>query len=398
MGNSSSIIIYIAYYIIGCLFWFSLYQIFEINKFKQNNQFILLSIYFLCEILSLLLFLCTCKHSSIDDSFSDLSSLDQNSSIDNNIHKDKASEIDLFGNTTTMMNQTTKPFVGVKYISFIFPSICDIISKTLIFNGIILFTSFTFLQPLLGIIISVCVSAYTCNKNDLKLYKTFYQTLVGAIISTIGLIVMIIAYHIKEKATQFSIVPFILIQLGELVKIAQYYIQNNYTSNDIGTKGYKEIAFEGIFGTIVTVLIAFISHFLKCDYFFQKENPICNGDTLESISLFIQEINVLSSKGIFTLIYILSCVIYNLLGVYTLQQSNVINRQVIDTCILVPIMVYLFFDINNNIGFTPIYILSFGLMLLGAIFTCEIIPLPHNTKDNLEESVQKINAKEAFIQ
>lgn len=398
MGNSSSIIIYIAYYIIGCLFWFSLYQIFEINKFKQNNQFILLSIYFLCEILSLLLFLCTCKHSSIDDSFSDLSSLDQNSSIDNNIHKDKASEIDLFGNTTTMMNQTTKPFVGVKYISFIFPSICDIISKTLIFNGIILFTSFTFLQPLLGIIISVCVSAYTCNKNDLKLYKTFYQTLVGAIISTIGLIVMIITYHIKEKATQFSIVPFILIQLGELVKIAQYYIQNNYISNDIGTKGYKEIAFEGIFGTIVTVLIAFIMHFLKCDYFFQKENPICNGDTLESISLFIQEINVLSSKGIFTLIYILSCVIYNLLGVYTLQQSNVINRQVIDTCILVPIMVYLFFDINNNIGFTPIYILSFGLMLLGAIFTCEIIPLPHNTKDNLEDSVQKINAKEAFIQ
>ena len=396
MGNSSSIIIYIAYYIIGCLFWFSLYQIFEINKFKQNNQFILLSIYFLCEILSLLLFLCTCKHSSIDDSFSDLSSLDQNSSIDNNIHKDKASEIDLFGNTTTMMNQTTKPFVGVKYISFIFPSICDIISKTLIFNGIILFTSFTFLQPLLGIIISVCVSAYTCNKNDLKLYKTFYQTLVGAIISTIGLIVMIITYHIKEKATQFSIVPFILIQLGELVKIAQYYIQNNYTSNDIGTKGYKEIAFEGIFGTIVTVLIAFIMHFLKCDYFFQKENPICNGDTLESISLFIQEINVLSSKGIFTLIYILSCVIYNLLGVYTLQQSNVINRQVIDTCILVPIMVYLFFD--TNIGFTPIYILSFGLMLLGAIFTCEIIPLPHNTKDNLEDSVQKINAKEAFIQ
>ena len=398
MGNSSSIIIYIAYYIIGCLFWFSLYQIFEINKFEQNNQFILLSIYFLCEILSLLLFLCTCKHSSIDDSFSDLSSLDQNSSIDNNIHKDKASEIDLFGNTTTMMNQTTKPFVGVKYISFIFPSICDIISKTLIFNGIILFTSFTFLQPLLGIIISVCVSAYTCNKNDLKLYKTFYQTLVGAIISTIGLIVMIITYHIKEKATQFSIVPFILIQLGELVKIAQYYIQNDYTSNDIGTKGYKEIAFEGIFGTIVTVLIAFIMHFLKCDYFFKKENPICNGDTLESISLFIQKINVLSRKGIFTLIYILSCVIYNLLGVYTLQQSNVINRQVIDTCILVPIMVYLFFDINNYIGFTPIYILSFGLMLLGSIFTCEIIPLPHNTKDNLEDSVQKINAKEAFIQ
>ena len=98
---------------------------------------------------------------------------------------------------------------------------------------------------------------------------------------------------------------------------------------------------------------------------------------------------------IFTLIYILSCVIYNLLGVYTLQQSNVINRQVIDTCYLMPIMVYLFF---YKIGFTPIYILSFGLMLLGAIFTCEIIPLPHNNKDNLEESVQKMNAKEAFIQ
>ena len=398
MESSSSIIVCIAYYIIGCLFWFSLYQIFEINNFKQNNQFILLCIYFLCEILSILLCLCTCKPSSIDDSFSDLSSLDQNSSIDHNIHKDKASEIDLFGNTTTMLNQTRKPFVGVKYISFIFPSICDIISKTLIFNGIILFTSFTFLQPLLGIIISVAVSAYTCNKNDIKLYKTFYQTLIGAIISTIGLIVMIITYHIKEQATNFSIVPFILIQLGELVKIAQYYIQHNYTSNDIGTKGYKEIAFEGIFGTIITVVIAFIMHFLKCDYFFKNGNQICNGNTLESITLFINQKNVLSRKGIFTLIYILSCVIYNLLGVYTLQQSNVINRQVIDTCYLMPIMVYLFFDINNKIGFTPIYILSFGLMLLGAIFTCEIIPLPHNNKDNLEESVQKMNAKEAFIQ
>ena len=143
------------------------------------------------------------------------------------------------------------------------------------------------------IIISVAVSAYTCNKNDIKLYKTFYQTLIGAIISTIGLIVMIITYHIKETATNFSIVPFILIQLGELVKIAQYYIQHNYTSNDIGTKGYKEIAFEGIFGTIITVVIAFIMHFLKCDYFFKNGNQICNGNTLESITLFINKINVL---------------------------------------------------------------------------------------------------------
>lgn len=398
MGSSSSIFIYFAYYIIGCLFWFSLYQIFEMNQFKQNNQFILLSIYFICEIFSLFLSLCTCKSSAINDSFSDLSSLDQNSSIDHNVTKDKKSEIDLFGNTTTMINQTQKPFVGVKYISFVFPSICDVISKTLIFNGIILFTSFTFLQPLLGIIISVSVSAYTFNKNDNKNAKIFYQTLIGAIVSTIGLLLMIITYHTKEQSTPFAVVPFILIQLGELIKIAQYFIQNNYTSNDIGTKGYKEITFEGIFGTIVTVIIAFIMNFLKCEYFFNTGSPICNGMTLESIYLFKLEINVLSRKGIFTILYILSCVIYNLLGVYTLQRSNVINRQVIDTCYLVPIMVYLFFDKTNYIKFTPIYVLSFGLIILGAIFTCEIIPLPHNNKDNLEDSIQNINPKEAFIQ
>ena len=109
---------------------------------------------------------------------------------------------------------------------------------------------------------------------------------------------------------------------------------------------------------------------------------------------FVQGNNILP----YLIILLVTSFLYNILGVLTIQKTNIINRQTIEACFLIPLLSILL--ITGIIAFNVLYIPSLCVMLFGALVTCEIVRFPFNPKrnDSIDESIHKINPKDAFLQ
>ena len=188
-----------------------------------------------------------------------------------------------------------------------------------------------------------------------------------------------------------------MIIAGEILKIGQYLLQSSYCSPETGTKAYIEVCFEGIFGTIFSGIIIASLSFIGCPSSF---NEICNGKTIESfdsILSFIQRNEILP----YLIIVLVTSFLYNILGVLTIQKTNLINRQTIEACFIIPLLSILLITKQTEIiVFNVLYIPSLCVMLFGALVTCEIVRFPFNPKrnDSIDESIHKINPKDAFLQ
>ena len=291
------------------------------------------------------------------------------------------------------MNQTAKPFIGIKKISFIIPALFDTLSKILLINGMIIIEfHFSLLQPVIGLLFSV-LGSFFFKKSNTKIINLFWQTAIGALITLGGLSFTIVIYYIQPKRT-FNVLGFIMIIAGEILKIGQYLFQNSYCSSETGTKAYIEVCFEGIFGTLLSGIIITSLSFIGCP---SKFNEICNGNNIESfdsILTFIQRDNILP----YLIILLVTSFLYNILGVLTIQKTNIINRQTTEACFLIPLLSILL--ITGIIAFNVLYIPSLCVMLFGALVTCEIVRFPFNPKrnDSIDESINQINPKDAFLQ
>ena len=389
MGSCIRSLIYLLYFIVGFFFWFSIYKLLEQKTQNSSiHQYIIIGGYFFVEIFTGLVKCCDKVEKSPEEAISDLSSLDDN------IQKDKTNAVDLFGNDNqTIMNQTAKPFIGIKKISFIIPALFDTLSKILLINGMIIIQfHFSLLQPVIGLLFSV-LGSFFFKKSNTKIINLFWQTAIGALITLGGLSFTIVIYYIQPKRT-FDVRGFIMIIAGEILKIGQYLFQNSYCSSETGTKAYIEVCFEGIFGTLLSGIIITSLSFIGCPSSF---NEICNGNNIESfdsILTFVQGNNILR----YLIILLVTSFLYNILGVLTIQKTNIINRQTIEACFLIPLLSILL--ITGIIVFNVLYIPSLCVMLFGALVTCEIVRFPFNPKrnDSIDESIHKINTKDAFLQ
>ena len=384
MGSCIRSLIYLLYFIVGFFFWCSIYKLLEQKTQNPSiHQYIIIGGYFFVEIFTGLVKCCDKVEKSPEEAISDLSSLDDH------IQKDKTNAVDLFGNDNqTIMNQTAKPFIGIKKISFIIPALFDTLSKILLINGMIIIQfHFSLLQPVIGLLFSV-LGSFFFKKSNTKIINLFWQTAIGALITLGGLSFTIVIYYIQPKRT-FDVRGFIMIIAGEILKIGQYLFQNSYCSSETGTKAYIEVCFEGIFGTLLSGIIITSLRFIGCP---SKFNEICNGDTIESfdsILTFIQRDNILP----YLIILLVTSFLYNILGVLTIQKTNIINRQTIEALLSILL-------ITGIIAFNVLYIPSLCVMLFGALVTCEIVRFPFNPKrnDSIDESIHKINPKDAFLQ
>ena len=389
MGSCIRSLIYLLYFIVGFFFWHSIYKLLEQKAQNPSiHQYIIIGGYFFVEIFTGLVKCCDKVEKSPEEAISDLSSLDDH------IQKDNTNAVDLFGNDNqTIMNQTAKPFIGIKKISFIIPALFDTLSKILLINGMIIIQfHFSLLQPVIGLLFSV-LGSFFFKKSNTKIINLFWQTAIGALITLGGLSFTIVIYYIQPKRT-FDVRGFIMIIAGEILKIGQYLFQNSYCSSETGTKAYIEVCFEGIFGTLLSGIIITSLSFIGCP---SKFNEICNGDTIESfnsILTFVQGNNILP----YLIILLVTSFLYNILGVLTIQKTNIINRQTIEACFLIPLLSILL--ITRIIVFNVLYIPSLCVMLFGALVTCEIVRFPFNPKrnDSIDESIHKINPKDAFLQ
>ena len=389
MGSCIRSLIYLLYFIVGFFFWFSIYKLLEQKTQNPSiHQYIIIGGYFFVEIFTGLVKCCDKEEKSPEEAISDLSSLDDH------IQKDNTNAVDLFGNDNqTIMNQTAKPFIGIKKISFIIPALFDTLSKILLINGMIIIQfHFSLLQPVIGLLFSV-LGSFFFKKSNTKIINLFWQTAIGALITLGGLSFTIVIYYIQPKRT-FDVRGFIMIIAGEILKIGQYLFQNSYCSSETGTKAYIEVCFEGIFGTLLSGIIITSLSFIGCP---SKFNEICNGNNIESfdsILTFVQGNNILP----YLIILLVTSFLYNILGVLTIQKTNIINRQTIEACFLIPLLSILL--ITGIIVFNVLYIPSLCVMLFGALVTCEIVRFPFNPKrnDSIDESINQINPKDAFLQ
>lgn len=392
MGSCIRSLIYLLYFIVGFFFWFSLYKLMEQKSSNSSiHQYIIIGGYFFVEIFTGLFKCCDKVEKSPEEAVSDLSSLDEH------IQEYKTNTIDLFGNENqTIMNQTAKPFVGIKKRSFIIPALFDTLSKILLINGMLIVNfHFSLLQPVIGLFFSV-LGSFFFKKSEKKIKNLFWQTAIGALITIGGLIFTIVINYINRAPT-FKLSGFLMIIAGEILKIGQYLLQSSYCSPETGTKAYIEVCFEGIFGTIFSGIIIASLSFIGCPSSFNK---ICNGKTIESfdsILSFIQRNEILP----YLIIVLVTSFLYNILGVLTIQKTNLINRQTIEACFIIPLLSILLITKQTEIiVFNVFYIPSLCVMLFGALVTCEIVRFPFNPKrnDSIDESIHKINPKDAFLQ
>ena len=377
MGIAVNIAIFAFYYLSSSYFWFS-YE-FDI----KTQAFIWTFLYFILECFSLLLYFCD-KKSTGEDDISELSSFEGDSK--------RKEETDLFGNDhMNIINQTTKPYVGIKRLSFILPAFLDMISKLLLFISYEAGNA-CLLQPLFSVVITWIISIIIAKKTKLKKSSINLQTHIGCIFYIIGLIMIIIP---NFDMSSINKVLLILSLLGEIAKITHYFIQNWYIYPDNGTKSYLEVFYEGIFGTIMSGILVLIFSFVQCsqqsyDYFF-----CFPPEKIVNFSRFSSQVK---SNGFICFPIFLSYLLYNITGVYTIEKSNVMNRMLIDNLHFCIIKI-LKDTMESRLNLSWLIYVGAGIMLISTIITCQICSFPciKERRDSIDSQMRKLNPKELYL-
>ena len=348
------LIITIIYLIILTLYNYSLYKLLTNENF--GHQYYLILIYFLCELFSFFYYFCSKKRGIIIGdinpfivateltaslSISDISNNNNysnfgNSSISNIRSNSDNSSIDIASNNSNDSmdsNITTIPFVGIKCVGFTLSSFFDFLSKLFIYNGIKYMYQDSILRCIIEIIMVSVGSLYI-----LKI-KNIYYFLIGLSIIVLYLFIFFISNTVKT-----NINGIILLLEGGLINSIQYLVHSNFF-----LKGeqfiYRIVSWEGIFGSIFSLLILVISINISCPFEQnddddntvinnEKDNSFhfssfCNGKKLESnISTFFADIE--NNVGWFIL-YIISCMFYSFFGVLITKYINAVHRISLDS-------------------------------------------------------------------
>lgn len=374
MGIAVKIIVFLFYSLSASYFWIS---------FRTNlliYPFIWTLVYFVLECFSILLYLC--DKNDTPDEVSDISSFEGESK--------KNDETDLFGNEhLNLINQTTKPYVGIKKFSFILPAFIDMVSKLLLFISYYNEGYYSF-QPVFSIIVTWIISMITAKKTKLKKRSVNWQTHIGCFFYIIGLVLVIVPGFSTSR--KIFILPLFLSLLGESAKIAHFFIQNWYIYPDNGTKPYLEVFYEGIFGTVMTGILVLIFSFIPCP---QRLNYCALNDKIVNFSGFVDLIKIIKWNCI---LIALSFLLYNITGVYTIEKSNVMNRIIIDNLFFAVYEVYTQIR-NSSLKLPWLIYIGAGIMLVSAIITCQIFNVPclKQRRDSIDSEVQKLNPKELYL-
>lgn len=348
------ILISILYLITLTFFNFSLYKLLTSNNF--GHQYYLILIYFLCELFSFFNYLIYKNKriiigdintyivsadmntsSSISDIINNNISYIENNSIISNIRKTSENSImsltsNNFSSNYSIDSNTSKlPFLGIKCFSFIFSSFLDFLSKIFIYNGIKYMYQDSIFRNLIEILVVSFGSIII-----FRLNKCCYS-IIGLSIIFLYLFLFIISHKLKA-----NMVGILLLLDGGFINSIQYLIQSKFF-----IKGeqfiYRIVSWEGLFGSIFSILILIIVSFVSCP-FEKKEirnninivndnyfdyNSFCNGNKIEENFLtFFSEIK--NNIGWFIL-YFISCLFYSFIGLFIIKYINVVYRVSLDT-------------------------------------------------------------------
>ncbi len=415
MKNNTLIVITIAYLILSILFNYGFYQLLIVNEL--NVQYFLIFIYFLSEVFAFLLFLFpktkdkiinnTLGAIIINDESMDISMI---SATDNNLSNNLSNNIT--NNMSTSLNiseskmSIMQPFVGMKCISFLVPSVFDFFSKFFIFNGLRMIGN----EIVLRSIIQLCMILILSKVFLKSKYNNF--SIIGVLIVLIGLIISCIYYHIIQNIKLYfsfernDFFGMILCILGEILGTIQIFFQMKYFK--IGEKYcYREIAWEGVFGLIISFIFFEASLLINCS---KDENE--NNEKIYQIFLYCYKedssfsgiellLNNIKNNIVWTIIFFLISMFYSLIGAILAKYIGEVYRVSVDAgriSIILQLILIIHTDNINvlNVIFSVLFtlIILFGIILSIFLrkqkgFTFEQVPFDKSFSQDLSLMVDE---------
>ena len=411
MKNNTLILITILYLFLSLLFNYGLYRLLIIND--QNDQYFLIFFYFLSEIITFFFFLIPkSKDKIISNTLGPIILNDQSidismiSGTDNNLTNNLTTSLNV--TDTRMSSMQQQPFIGMKFISFLIPSIFDFLSKFFIYNGIKIIGN----EIIFRSIIQLC-SVFFLSKLFLKSkYNKFSMT--GVIVILLGLIFSFLYCQISQSIELYfafdshGTVGMILCVIGEIFSSIQIFFQMKYFK--IGEKYcYREVAWEGLFGLIISFVFFELSLLIPCP---NKENT--NNDEIKNTFFYCYKdsdmkpfkflLNNIKNNIVWNIIYFIISIFYNLIGAILAKYIGEVYRSAVDAGRISIILYLILFIHTKNINLLDVILSSlfmviilFGIVL--SIFlrkqkdiTFDTIPLDKSYSQDLSLIVDENNS------
>ena len=382
MKNNTLIVMTIIYLLLSVIFNYGLFRLLIIDEF--NDQYFLIFLYFLSEIFSFLFFLFpkskdkiisnTLGPIIINDGSIDISII---SATDNNLTNNLTTSVN--ATDTRMSSIQQQPFIGMKFISFLIPSIFDFMSKFFIFNGLKMIGNEIILRSIIQLLMVLLFSKLFLKSK----YNNFSITGVFVILG--GLIMSFFYFQISKKLLFFEndsqgIIGTILCVIGEICGSIQIFFQMKYVK--IGEKYcYREVAWEGVFGLIISFVFFVLSLLIHCP---NEDNDeiknkffYCYKDSSQTPFIFLLK-NLKKHVGWNILFFIVS-IFYNLLGAILAKYIGEVFRAAVDVG-RISIVVYLILFIHtNDVGLLSVILSGvFMVIILFGLILCIIL---RNQKD-----------------
>ena len=397
MKRNALILITLVYFIISVLFNYSLYPLLITND--NSNQYFLIFIYFLSELISFLFLIYSRKN---DKKLT--TTLGPVTWVEESMNNSSLSET--YNNIPTSMNlsdtkiSTSQPFIGMKWISFILPSIFDFLSKFFIFNGLKILENDIILRDIIELLLIFFFS-------KILLQSTYTRfSIVGAIIIFCSLIIVCFYCQISKdlklyfKYNNLGIIGMLLCIGGEIFICIQTYFQVKYIK--IGERHCsREIAWEGVFGLIISFIVFQFSMIFPCyetDYTDEEELKKKLWYNLKDKTYYAYGylFNDLGDKFIWYLVYFLSCVFNNLIGIIISKYIGEVYRSIVHISRLSIIMI-LVLVLHNDDNIKIVNCIICGLFLISILIGLFLAIYLRKQKDiTFGDRVPEIDLKDDY--
>ena len=372
MKINTLIIITVIYLILSILFNYSIFQLLIVNE--SNDQYFLIFIYFLSEVFAFLFFfLPKSKEKIISYTLGPIIISDESMNITNTSISDNnitTNNITTSFNATDSQISTMQPFVGMKWISFLVPSIFDFLSKFFIFNGLKMIRNEIILRSIVELAIVLFLSKIILKSQ----YKKF--SIFGVLIILFGLIISAFYYHLSKSVklyfdnNSYGILGMFLCVIGEIFGGIQLFFQVKYFK--IGEKYiYREIAWEGLFGLIFSFIFFELSLLIPCS----NENNNNENNTeihkvflycyRDSLSPFKFLLSNIKNNIAWNIIFFLFSMFYNLFGVILIKYIGEVYKAAINVSRISIILLLIMLIHTDKV---PALSIVFSIVFLVIIF------------------------------
>ena len=349
MKRNTLIILTLIYLTLSLLFNYSLYPLLITNEY--NNQYFLLFLYFLSENISFLFLIISKKNEEILSKTLG-SIIGGEESISFSIASDTGRNMTTTLNISATLISNKQPFIGMKWPSFIIPSLFDIFSKFFIFNGLKILENDIVLRSIIELGLVFCLSKLLLRSQLIRF------SLSGFFVILISLIVVTFYIHISQNLKMYfefdnnGYIGMSLCILGEIFCAIHLYFQIKYIR--IGEKHCsREIAWEGLFGLILSFIVFEFSMLFPCydkDYDNKKDlnKKFWYCCKIESVSSIDNLFQIFKNNVAWYIIYFLVSIFYNLVGLILSKYIGEIYKASIGVGRLSILLILVLFIHNNG--------------------------------------------------